>query len=299
MKKALGVWLIVVPALLAAGQDKSKKAYELMYDDIQQLKLQVQRLEKKADAAADDLKAVREFLRDLTAQFKTFQAGQARSDENLKSLPTQLQVFLEKFGQLESQIQKISEDLIDLKSRPAVESPPDAAKPGEKTPADKAPPGKKPAPSKKEPALKEKPATGGAPVQTNLSPQDVYKTAYADYQKGTYDLAIDGFQTFVEQFPTNPLADDALYMIGECYYSQKKYALAIEQFDELIINYPDNGKLASNKLAASYLKKGYCLAELKRKDEAIAVLRFLVSKYPLDEEAKSAQQKIKELLEEK
>lgn len=283
MKKALGVWLIVVPVLLAAGQDKSKKAYELMYDDIQQLKLQVQRLEKKADAAADDLKAVREVLRDLTAQFKSFQAGQARSDENLKSLPAQLQVFLEKFGQLESQIQKISEDLIDLKSRPPVEAPPDTAKPGEKTPADK-----KPAPSKKEPA------SGGAPLQTNVSPQDVYKTAYADYQKGTYDPAIDGFQTFIEQFPTNPLADDALYMIGECYYSQKKFARAIEQLDELIINYPD-----SNKLAATYLKKGYCLAELKRKDEAIAVLRFLVSKYSFGEEAKSAQQKIKELLEEK
>ncbi len=289
MKKALGVWLIVVLALLAAGQDKSKKAYELMYDDIQQLKLQVQRLEKKADAAADDLKAVREVLRDLTAQFKSFQAGQARSDENLKSLPAQLQVFLEKFGQLESQIQKISEDLIDLKSRPPGEAPPDTAKPGEKTPADK-----KPAPSKKEPAPKEKPASGGAPLQTNLSPQDVYKTAYADYQKGTYDLAIDGFQTFIEQFPANPLADDALYMIGECYYSQKKFARAIEQLDELIINYPD-----SNKLAATYLKKGYCLAELKRKDEAIAVLRFLVSKYSFGEEAKSAQQKIKELLEEK
>ena len=289
MKKAIGVWLIVVQALLAAGQDKSKKAYELMYDDIQQLKLQVQRLEKKADAAADDLKAVREVLRDLTAQLKSFQAGQARSDENLKSLPAQLQVFLEKFGQLESQIQKISEDLIDLKSRPPVEAPPDTVKPGEKTPADK-----KPAPSKKEPAPKEKPASGGAPLQTNLSPQDVYKTAYADYQKGTYDLAIDGFQTFIEQFPANPLADDALYMIGECYYSQKKFARAIEQLDELIINYPD-----SNKLAATYLKKGYCLVELKRKDEAIAVLRFLVSKYSFGEEAKSAQQKIKELLEEK
>jgi tol-pal system protein YbgF len=289
MRKVLGVLLVVVPVLLAAGQDKSKKAYELMYDDIQQLKLQVQRLEKKADAAADDLKAVRDVLRDLTAQFKSFQTGQARSDENLKSLPAELQVFLEKFGQLEAQIQKVSEDLIDLKSKPAVEAPVDAAKPGDKTSANK-----KPAPNKKEPASLGKPATGGAPVQTNLSPQDVYKTAYADYQKGTYELAIDGFQTFVDQFPSNPLADDALYMIGECYYSQKKFTQAIEPFDELIVNYP-----ASNKIAATYLKKGYCLAELERKDEAVAVLKFLINKFPLDEEAKSAQQKVKELLEKK
>jgi len=161
MKKVLGVLLVVVPALLAAGQDKSKKAYELMYDDVQQLKLQVQRLEKKADAAADDLKAVREILRDLTAQFKSFQAGQARSDENLKSLPAQLQVFLEKFGQLEAQILKISEDLIDLKSRPPAEAAPDAAKPADK----------KPAPNKKEPSPKEKASPGGAPFKPTSPPR--------------------------------------------------------------------------------------------------------------------------------
>jgi len=290
MKKALGILLVVtLAALLAGAQDKSKKAYELMYDDIQQLKLQAARLEKRADAAADDLKAARDLLRDLANQFKLFQSEQARDGETLKGLPAQLQVIVERFSQLAALVVKISEDLIDLKSRPPAEAAPDASKPGDKTP-----PGKKPTPGKKDSPAKDKPAAGGAPVQTNISPQDLYKTAYADYQKGTYELAIDGFNTLIEQFPSNPLADDALYMVGECYYSQKKFGPAVEQFDELIVNYP-----ASNKIAATYLKKGYCLAELKRKDEAIAVLRFLVSKYPLDEEAKSAQQKIKELLEER
>ncbi len=290
MKKALGILLVVtLAALLAGAQDKSKKAYELMYDDIQQLKLQAARLEKRADAAADDLKAARDLLRDLANQFKLFQSEQARDGETLKGLPAQLQVIVERFGQLEALVVKISEDLIDLKSQPPAEPAPDASKSGDKAPA-----GKKPAQNKKEPSPKDKPAAGGTPVQTNISPQDLYKTAYADYQKGTYELAIDGFNTLIEQFPSNPLADDALYMVGECYYSQKKFGPAVEQFDELIVNYP-----ASNKIAATYLKKGYCLAELKRKDEAIAVLRFLVSKYPLDEEAKSAQQKIKELLEER
>jgi tol-pal system protein YbgF len=289
MKKALGVLLVVALALLAGAQDKSKKAYELMYDDIQQLKLQMARLEKRADEAADDLKAARDLLRDLASQFKIFQSEQARAGETVKGLPAQLQIIVERFGQLEALVLKISEDLIDLKSRPPAEAAPDASKPGDKTQ-----PGKKPAPGKKDSPAKDKSAAGGAPVQTNISPQDLYKTAYADYQKGTYELAIDGFQTLIDQFPSNPLADDALYMIGECYYSQKKFAQAIEQFDALIVDYP-----TSNKIEETYLKKGFCLAELKRKDEAIAVLRFLVSKYPLAEEAKSAQQKIKELLEEK
>ena len=55
----------------------------------------------------------------------------------------------------------------------------------------------------------------------------------------------------------------------------------------------------SDKIAAAYLKKGYALAELKKKDEAVAVLKFLVAKYPLEEEARQAQEKIKELQERK
>jgi len=81
-------------------------------------------------------------------------------------------------------------------------------------------------------------------------------------------------------------------MIGECYFSQKKFDKAIEQFDDLIVTYP-----LSDKIAAAYWKKGLSFIELKKKDEAIATLTLLVSKYPLEEEAKSAQQKIKELKE--
>ena len=64
-------------------------------------------------------------------------------------------------------------------------------------------------------------------------------------------------------------------MIGECYFSQKKFDKAIEAFDDLIVNYP-----LSDKIAAAYWKKGLSLAELKKKDEAIAVLRLLITKYP-------------------
>jgi TolA-binding protein len=34
---------------------------------------------------------------------------------------------------------------------------------------------------------------------------------------------------------------------------------------------------------------------LKKRDEAVAVLKLLITKYPLEEEAKNAQEKLKEL----
>ncbi len=290
MKKALGILLVVCLPFPTGGQDKQKKAYELMYEDVQLLKQQYLKLEKKLDSASDDIKTVRDQVRELAAQFKQFQAEQARSQENLKNLPSLYQVFLERLGQIETELLKISEDLIILKSKPApAEQPQEAPKKGEKTPSSK----KLKEPQKKgEPPAEKKQAEATRP-QTNLSSQELYNTAFVDYQKGNYDLAIDGFSQFREQFPElSLLADNALFMIGECYFSQKKFEKAIEAFDDLILSYPQ-----SDKIAETYYKKALALIELKKKDEAIAVLTFLVSKYPLEEDAKKAQDKIRELKE--
>jgi tol-pal system protein YbgF len=147
-----------------------------------------------------------------------------------------------------------------------------------------------PATDKKTPEAKREAPAAPAPQPTNLSPQEVYNTSYADYLKGSFELAIDGFKLYRETFPDSPLADNALYWIGECQYSLRKFTEAIDEFNNLILNYPQ-----SDKVAASYLKKGLALAELKQKDEALVVFRLLVSKFPLEEEAKIAQEKIKEL----
>ena len=291
MRRALGVLLVAVVSLGAAGQNREKQTYELIYQDVQLLKQQYQKLEKKVDAASDDIKSLRDLVRDLAGQFKLFQADQARAQENLRGLPAQFQIVLDRLGQIEERLLRVDDDLTALKAKPAppVEPPPDVPKKEDKTPAVKKP--AKETPKKTEPAPEPK-EQKPPPVQTNLSPQEVYNTAYTDYQKGNYDLSIAGFETYREQFPASPLADNALYMIGECHFSQKKYDKAIEQFDDLIVTYP-----LSDKIAAAYWKKGLALAEQKKKDAAIATLTLLVQKYPLDEEAKSAQQKIKELRE--
>jgi tol-pal system protein YbgF len=258
---------------------------------VQFLKQQVQRLEKRVDGAAGDLTAIGALVRELVAQFKLFQADQARTQENIKGVPLQMQALLDRLGEIENQILRVSDDLAVLKSRPD-QAPPLAAPEEAGTKVDpKAPAQKKPGPAqKKAEQVSEKRELDKAPPRTNQSAQEVYNQAYADYQKGSYDLAMDGFRMFREQFPANPLADNALYMIGECAYSRKNYAAAIESFDDLIVNYT-----GGDKVAAAHWKKANALIELKKKDEAIAVLKLLISKYPLDEEARSAQEKLKEL----
>ena len=116
--------------------------------------------------------------------------------------------------------------------------------------------------------------------------------AYNDYLKGNYDLAIESFKLYRAQFPGSPLADNALYWIGECRYSQRKFEEAVDAFDELILTYPQG-----DKAAAAHLKKGLSFVELGKKPEALAALKILVAKYPLEEESKIAQEKIRELTE--
>jgi tol-pal system protein YbgF len=283
-KRALGILLIVLWPMVSSGQDKSKKTYELIYQDVQQLKQEFLKLEKRLDAAAEDLRLIKDQLKDLAIQLKLVQSQQSRSQDSLNNIPAQNQALLEKFQQIDGQMLKIVEELMALKNQPTVPAP-QVQEPPKKD--EKAPVAKK---TKKEEPVKDKKTAPPVPPKTNLSAQELYNTAYSDYEKGNYDLAIDGLTIYREQFPSSPYADDALYWIGECYFSQKKYDKAIEQFNDLIIGYP-----LSNKIATAYLKKGFSLAELKKKDEAVAVLKLLITKYPLEEEAKNAQEKLKEL----
>ncbi len=286
MKKGLlgtGVVLyLLIP--LAAGQDKSKKAYELIYEDIQVLKKQLLALEERLAKDSADIQSLSEQLRQLQNQVKTIQQVQIDLQEGIKNISPQYQVLLDKVDQVNQVLARISEDLLMLKGPQAQPSiPTEAAKEGQPAPAEK-----KPAEQKKELPV----PTGQAAVPLpSLSPLDIYNTAYADYLQGNFDLALDGFKIYRDNFPESPLADNALFWIGECYFSQKKLEASIERLNELILNYPQ-----SDKIAAAYLKKGLALAELGRKEEALMVLKLLLGKYPLEEEARIAQAKIKDLV---
>ncbi len=131
-----------------------------------------------------------------------------------------------------------------------------------------------------------------ASTENNIiqSPDSIYFTAYSDYNKKNYDLAIEGFSQFVKQFPENVLADNSLYWIGECYYAQKKYTEAIKIFSDIINKYK-----AGDKVPDALLKKGYALIEMDQVENGVTVLKELISEFPLSEEAYLAQQKIKDL----
>jgi len=285
--KILGAFFLGVLTLAAAGQDKSKKAIELVYDDVQVLKQQVEELRTRVDQNAAEIRAIQDQLKAVADLVRQSMAGQAGLLEGLRAVPAQYQDIVRKIDLLTQDLQEIAADLAAARLPQAVpavsaEAPAEA---GTK-PAGQAPPKTLPE-SKPQPA----PAKPAPPPPTS-SPQEAYSMAYNDYLKGNYDLAIESFKLYRAQFPGSPLADNALYWIGECRYSQRKFEEAVDAFDELILTYPQG-----DKAAAAHLKKGLSFVELGKKPEALAALKILVAKYPLDEESKIAQEKIRELTE--
>jgi tol-pal system protein YbgF len=278
----LGAFVLAVLTLAAWGQDKNKKAIELVYDDVQILKQQVQEIRARVDQNAGEIRAIQDQLKSLADLVRQAMAGQSGVQEGLRAVPAQYQDILRKLDQLTLDLQKIS---ADLAARAPQTAP--AAAAGEEPKPSAQEPAKRPAESRPQPAPAQPPSQ--APT---MSPQEAYSVAYNDYLKGNYDLAVESFKLYRQQFPESPLADNALYWIGECRYSQRKFEEAIDAFDELILAYPQG-----DKAAAAYLKKGLSFIELGRKPEALAALKLLVAKYPLEEEARIAQDKIRELTE--
>src|SRR4030067_1264337 len=106
---ALLVSLILLPCLLA-GQDRSKKAYELIYEDIQALKKQVSALEEKIGQAADGVEALRTDLGDLRAMVKSLQGNQASLRESVRNVPSQYNYLLDRIGQINPALEQISQE---------------------------------------------------------------------------------------------------------------------------------------------------------------------------------------------
>jgi tol-pal system protein YbgF len=123
-----------------------------------------------------------------------------------------------------------------------------------------------------------------------ISSEKLYQSAYIDYTKGNFDLAIMGFRQYLEKYPAGILADSAQYLIGECFFSQHKYDQAIEEFKKVSLSFAQ-----SKKIPPAKLKIALALELLDKKEEARLLLGEIMTQYPDSPEAKIANNKKKEL----
>jgi len=117
--------------------------------------------------------------------------------------------------------------------------------------------------------------------------QQIYDQAALDLAQGRYDIALEGFRTFVSRFPSTELSDNAQYGIGECQFAQSRYDSAAVEYAKVESLYPQG-----EKVPAGLYKLALSLEKLGRTEETQSTLESLIERYPLSGEAQLARERL-------
>ena len=299
--------LVLVPALLAPGATKDR--IEILERDVRDLRqelldvrqqqtqilLQLEKLNGRVGEGgnlADFQTDLEQSGRDIQALMERMNDGEVRVDR----MEERLRVVLRSFYQSP---QGIVPEGVAPPLQPGM--PPEGGAPGPGgqppgAPAVGAPPaGQAPTP----PGVQGTEGAGNAsaqagaprpPAEVPVDPEEMYQTAYSDFARGNYELAIMGFQEYLQKYPASEFADNAQYWIGEANYSMERYPAALDAFQGCVERYPEGDKVPD-----SMLKKGYTLIELNRMVEGIRDLQTLIRRYPDSTAARMAKQRLEAL----
>jgi tol-pal system protein YbgF len=95
--------------------------------------------------------------------------------------------------------------------------------------------------------------------------------AWADYTAGSYDLAIEGFSSYVRSFPKSESADNAQYYIGQSYYQRGRWPEAVDAFNRVISTYP-----RSDVIGNAYYQRGLSYERMNQPERSRADYEYVL-----------------------
>ena len=133
-----------------------------------------------------------------------------------------------------------------------------------------------------------------------VRPSEVYRTAYQDFVKGRYQLAVQQFEKFVEDFPTNSLAPQAYFYIGECYYNLGNFKLAAQNLSLIITRHKESREKWPNyqngrQVPPALFRLGKVYEEAGKPEKAKAFWGILLTDFPNTPEAHLAKKRLTSL----
>jgi tol-pal system protein YbgF len=214
---------------------------------------------------------------------KSVQEVQANTGARIDTMTQQTQGISDNMQDVQSRVAKLSQQLTDVQN--LLQSIDAKVSGGSTTgaPAAMNAPGGNPDNSASAPPSA---PVGLAPISADT----LYQNGLRDLTGGKYDLARQEFSDYIKNFPSNDLASNATFYLGEIAYAQDDFKGAIASYDTVLANYPK-----SFKLPASLLKKAMAELELGMKASGIRDLREVDRRFAGSDEARRAQAKLREL----
>ena len=122
------------------------------------------------------------------------------------------------------------------------------------------------------------PGAAGTAVATlppGNSPKDEYDLAYGYFAHKDYGLAANTFTDFLHKYPSDRLAPEAQFWLGESLFQNQRYHDAAEAFLTVSTKYDTTARAPD-----ALLRLGQSLAALGEKEAACASLGEVLRKYP-------------------
>jgi tol-pal system protein YbgF len=223
------------------------------------------------------------------------QTSQSESDMVKSDLEKKVDALSQQFVVLTDQVNQNTSALkAGQGSTPPAVTPGQAA---EKEPAE-VPPHKGKASGKTE--LKElaanqgkvKPADKKTEEDTDAaSPGDPGKAIYDQglelFRASKFNEAYRTFSDYISKYPKGKMAPNARFWLGDCYYNQQEYELAILEYQKVVENFPNDGKAP-----AALLKQGLAFEKLKDNETAKIVYNKLMKDYPKSDQVETAKKRL-------
>ena len=122
-----------------------------------------------------------------------------------------------------------------------------------------------------------------AEIKLPDDPQALYKYGLEKYYAKNYPLSRQALVTFLARYPSHNLAVNAQYWIGETYYAEKEWVMALGAF-QAVLNQYSKGR----KVPDALLKISLTETNLGRRARAQTALNDLLRRFPDSEPAKVA-----------
>ena len=136
-------------------------------------------------------------------------------------------------------------------------------------------------------------AAAEAPVEKTVDPlkaEAEYQRAFKLLKESRYDQAEKSFKTFLTDYPDSDFSDNAQYWLGETNYVLQKYDVAINEYQNLLNNFPD-----SKKVSHALLKIGYSYDALGNAADAKKTLTEVMKQYPGTTAARLADERLRKI----
>jgi tol-pal system protein YbgF len=253
MKRTLSLALactlagLVSPAPTAAAN----REHQVMMAEIRMLQEQNAQLQQILNGLNETLKALNAKLDDQSGVTRKAFADQRLTIDNLGE---SVRIVREKVDETNVRIATLSQDVETI--RTAAQSQPAPAQPLDPN----APP----------PV-----ADPNAPPATGTTPKQLFDLAFGDYTAGQWDLAIQGFQTYLKAYPKSPMSPQAAFYIGQAHYAAGRFKEAIAAYDELIATYSGNESVAD-----AYYKRGLAYERLGQPVQARQSFEYIIKNFP-------------------